>query len=650
MKELSKIAIALCATMAFSLAACQTDELSDNATSENTPKVYHVTISADAARGTRALTRALAVDPANGKRLIAEWAKNDELAAFVNGDEGKQNNYFVLTAKNAGKYSGFEGDISAAGGRPMSTSDNISFLYPAMALKGANKTITSVERKEESVTIKGTKTNVVSYVSSAKIQKLVSFNLSRQDGTAASLGSRFDYQCKSAHPQKVENNKLDVSVGTLQRLVAFWGLRFTDENNNKLSNIDSIYVSNIKASGVLDLTNNTFASDDKFEASKSIAVIPANGTKFSSANNQYTYIALLPGNYTKVHIMVYAKGKMYEQEYDNVNLTADKVYHTDILQMTPVVPKPWVEVQGVKWATGNFIHYGPENGGYWGIAPAQWWISQRAVTLDGNRNIINYNNGNTTSQFANAPKQIKEDVDLFRYGHIKEALDLTNGDIFKYSVADKKLWWPANNYGAYKDYDINGTGAAPARGDIAWYYTKDKHQRYRMPTRNEIDKLYNEARAIPAYCYTDKGTKVYGAYFTTSTSGVYREFPAKRFVRSIDNYTNVTALVQANKGLFLPYTGLRLPSHAEAGMRDVSNNRNAYGQYMTSDESLERNGKSGKESYDFYFGAAEWNANNLAPKSQAKAIRPVWDSGDGTDDNPILDEDYLNLRNLLGIK
>ncbi len=44
MKELSKIAIALCATMAFSLAACQTDELSDNATSENTPKVYHVTI------------------------------------------------------------------------------------------------------------------------------------------------------------------------------------------------------------------------------------------------------------------------------------------------------------------------------------------------------------------------------------------------------------------------------------------------------------------------------------------------------------------------------------------------------------------------------------------------------------------------------
>ena len=64
------------------------------------------------------------------------------------------------------------------------------------------------------------------------------------------------------------------------------------------------------------------------------------------------------------------------------------------------------------------------------------------MTLDGNRNITNYNNGNTTSQFANAPKQIKEDVDLFRYGHIKEALDLTNGDIFKYSIAKQETLVP----------------------------------------------------------------------------------------------------------------------------------------------------------------------------------------------------------------
>lgn len=634
MKKSSKFAIFLCGTMAFSLAACQTDELSDNPAAENTQKVYHVTVSADAAQGTNASTRALAVDPANGKRLISEWAMNDGLAAFVNGDEGKQNNYFVLTTDRGGKSAKFTGDIAAVG-RSMSTNDNISFLYPAVALKGANKTITPVERREESVAV-GTVSKIISYVPSAKAQKYVSLNLSRQDGTAASLGSRFDYQCKTARPQKVEADKLDIKIGKLQRLVSFWGLRFTDENNNKLSNIDSIYVSNIKASGVLNLTDNTFASDDQYEASRSIAVIPANGTKFSSANNQYTYIALLPGNYTNVHIMVYSKGKMYEQEYANVNLTADNVYHTDILHMTPVGPKPWVEVQGVRWATGNFIHYGPERGGYWGIAPAQWWISQRAVTLNNRRKVTNYSNGTSTSQFADFPTQKVEDVDLFRYGHIKEALKLKDNQVFKYSVAGKKLYYPSSP-GSYTDWDINGTGAT--RGDIAWYYTKDKHQHYRMPTGAEMKKLYTEARAIPAYCYTDKGTKVYGAYFTTSTSRGYHEFPAKRFVKSIDSYTNVTALIQANKGLFLPYTGLRDPGSDGMKMRDLSNDGNAYGQYMTTDESQWKD-----RSADFFFGAAEWNWAEH-PKTQAKAIRPVWDSGDNT-----LDADYLNLRNSLGIK
>lgn len=634
MKKSSKFAIFLCGTMAFSLAACQTDELSDNPAAENTQKVYHVTVSADAAQGTNASTRALAVDPANGKRLISEWLVNDGLAAFVNGDEGKQNNYFVLTTDRGGKSAKFTGDIAAVG-RSMSTSDNISFLYPAVALKGTNKTITPVERREESVAV-GTVSKIISYVPSAKIQKYVSLNLSRQDGTAASLGSRFDYQCKTARPQKVEADKLDIKIGKLQRLVSFWGLRFTDENNNKLSNIDSIYVSNIKASGVLNLTDNTFASDDQYEANKSIAVIPANGTKFSSADNQYTYIALLPGNYTNVHIMVYSKGKMYEQEYANVNLTADNVYHTDILHMTPVGPKPWVEVQGVRWATGNFIHYGPERGGYWGIAPAQWWISQRAVTLNNRRKVTNYSNGTSTSQFADFPTQKVEDVDLFRYGHIKEALKLKDNQVFKYSVAGKKLYYPSSP-GSYTDWDINGTGAT--RGDIAWYYTKDKHQHYRMPTGAEMKKLYTEARAIPAYCYTDKGTKVYGAYFTTSTSGGYHEFPAKRFVKSIDSYTNVTALIQANKGLFLPYTGLRDPGSDGMKMRDLSNDGNAYGQYMTTDESQWKD-----RSADFFFGAAEWNWAEH-PKTQAKAIRPVWDSGDNT-----LDADYLNLRNSLGIK
>ena len=81
------------------------------------------------------------------------------------------------------------------------------------------------------------------------------------------------------NPESVEGDKVNIKIGTLQRLVSFWGLRFTDEDNNKLSNIDSVYVSNIKASGVLDLTKNSFVNDDEFEESRAIAVVPAKGTK-----------------------------------------------------------------------------------------------------------------------------------------------------------------------------------------------------------------------------------------------------------------------------------------------------------------------------------------------------------------------------------
>ena len=145
-------------------------------------------------------------------------------------------------------------------------------------------------------------------------------------------------------------------------------------------------------------------------------------------------------------------------------------------------------------------------------------------------------------------------------------------------------------------------------------------------------------------CYTDKGTKVYGAYFTTSTSGGYHRFPAKRFVRSIDNYTNVTALVQANKGLFLPYTGLRDPGAVGMKMRDLSSDGNAYGQYR---QLTIANGMTAQLTSSLV--QPEWNWAEH-PKTQAKAIRPVWDSGDGTSDNPTLDEDYLNLRKSIGLK
>ena len=114
-------------------------------------------------------------------------------------------------------------------------------------------------------------------------------------------------------------------------------------------------------------------------------------------------------------------------------------------------------------------------------------------------------------------------------------------------------------------------------------------------------------------------------------------------VKSLYKYTNVTALVRANKGLFLPITDRRTSSSPMIGFRDMNYGAGAYAQYMTSTSNtlgLSR---------DFFFGPTE---RNLSPngKALAKAIRPVWISGEeDSNHKPILDRDYLNLQNTLRI-
>ncbi|WP_276639241.1 hypothetical protein [Prevotella pallens] len=118
-------------------------------------------------------------------------------------------------------------------------------------------------------------------------------------------------------------------------------------------------------------------------------------------------------------------------------------------------------------------------------------------------------------------------------------------------------------------------------------------------------------------------------------------FPTR--VKSLYKYTNVTALVRANKGLFLPITGRRTFSSPMIGFRDMNYGAGAYAQYMTSTSNT-----AGLSRY-FFFGPTEWN---LSPngKTQAKAIRPVWISGEeDSNHKPILDRDYLNLQNTLKI-
>ena len=618
--------LAFCSIAMSVFTACQSNDV-DNDKDDNTAQhIYTIKAESTAAQDNIIPTKALAVDANNKKVLHSTWAAGDKLIAFVSSDgtSNNRNSYWTISADNSGKGSTFTGQIAAKGNATVKATDDLCFFYPGAAV---GKSIAPVTKTGED-------DDKPYHDEVDHISNLIALNLTLQDGTAETIGKLYDFQYKKVKPTSVNGSTIDAKIGDMKRIVSLWGLRFTDNNNHILTNIDSVYISNIKGSDVFDLSTGSFVTDNPTDESMNIVVTPPTGQKVSSAGGKYTYISLLPGTYTDVLIMVYVGNKCYKKEYTSLTFDEGKVYHTDLLSMPEVLPEPYVEVQGIKWATGNFIHYGPENGGYWGIAPAQWWISRRAVKLGSNRKPA-ANGILQSSQFETSPTQTTDDVDLFRFGDIKYALNL-HGDT--YTNKDITI----DKYYAPKPLIHREVDRSQAEyGDIVRYYTADKKQKYRMPTEDDITTLYTKANAIPAYCITEQGTFVYGAYFTTAGAVRVKSFPTR--VKSLYKYTNVTALVRANKGLFLPITGRRVTLSPVMGYRDMTYGAGAYGQYMTSTP-----GTAGM-SRDFFFGPTEWNLSGN-PKVQSKAIRPVWISGDeDSNHKPILDQDYKNLQNTLKI-
>ena len=618
--------LAFCSIAMSVFTACQSNDV-DNDKDDNTAQhIYTIKAESTAAQDNIIPTKALAVDANNKKVLHSTWAAGDKLIAFVSSDgtSNNRNSYWTISADNSGKGSTFTGQIAAKGNATVKATDDLCFFYPGAAV---GKSIAPVTKTGED-------DDKPYHDEVDHISNLIALNLTLQDGTAETIGKLYDFQYKKVKPTSVNGSTIDAKIGDMKRIVSLWGLRFTDNNNHILTNIDSVYISNIKGSDVFDLSTGSFVTDNPTDESMNIVVTPPTGQKVSSAGGKYTYISLLPGTYTDVLIMVYVGNKCYKKDYTSLTFDEGKVYHTDLLSMPEVLPEPYVEVQGIKWATGNFIHYGPENGGYWGIAPAQWWISRRAVKLGSNRKPA-ANGILQSSQFETSPTQTTDDVDLFRFGDIKYALNL-HGDT--YTNKDITI----DKYYAPKPLIHREVDRSQAEyGDIVRYYTADKKQKYRMPTEDDITTLYTKANAIPAYCITEQGTFVYGAYFTTAGAVRVKSFPTR--VKSLYKYTNVTALVRANKGLFLPITGRRVTLSPVMGYRDMTYGAGAYGQYMTSTP-----GTAGM-SRDFFFGPTEWNLSGN-PKVQSKAIRPVWISGDeDSNHKPILDQDYKNLQNTLKI-
>lgn len=591
-----------CALMAAPLlTSCQDDV--DSSAGENS-NIHTYSLVADASEGLQQAPASRALTEDASHNIKSSWANEDEILTYVINDGLEATNYSIITNKNLGNGNRFDGEIASK--KAITTSSQIAFLYPGKAAQGNDKTITPVVLSKERSSL--------FHEESDKTQELVALDLTQQDGTAETIGNRFDFQWAKQSPKSVSGKKVNVNIGKMKRLVTIWGLRFTDDKNKPLANIDSIYVSNVKGSDVLKLSDGTFVDGNPEDEMMNVVLKPKAGKKFSSVGGNYTYVAFLPGTYEDVVVTAYVGSKVYQKSYSSITFGSDKIYRTDLLKMEDTKQKAYVEVQGIKWATGNFIHYKEGSQEYWGIAPTQWWISRRAVMLNSNRKEVSSGGILQSSQFESSPKQTTDDVDLFRFGSIAKALSF-NGLI--------------NGADAWGENEISQKISSDGKhGDIVWYYTKGNKRKYRMPTEAELRTLYTTANVIPAYCYTDKGTVVYGAFFTNNASNDANKrkklFPTK--AKKYDKYTNVTALVRANKGLFLPVTGRRLNGSDVIGYRDMAYGAGAYGQYMSSTSAL--------MNWDFFFGPTEWNFAK-APKAQAKAIRPVLveESATGSDNS-----------------
>ena len=636
------------AFMLLATAACSEHDDMTGDNSSTTATKTRIEVTADMGAGTRTLR------PDAQNHIISEWAKGDKMVIYNIADENKstEDNYSLVNIQNISsnkKQADFAGDVVSV--KPVTTGNTLAFFYPGAAFEG-EKSVVPVNPNTTHETDQGA--DLTYHDTASKIKNLVALNMKQQDGTLETIDKKFDYNWGKV--TITSNNQFTNYTGerknkttilktkvTLQRKVTFWGMKFTVNGGPSatgvLTDIDSIKVNGLRSYDVLDLQDGTFkgTSDEKEYV---INIANKDRSKLNIKSDGYVWVAFMaeenasnPTNftvtvYTQDGVFTKTASKKFENDYDyRTNITVEKVK-----------PQPWVEVNGVKWATGNFIHYKKGSEEYWGIAPAQWWISNygddpSSDNRADNKNIKHEGLGSQNwfiNDHTGRYSQTADDLDLFQWGVISDALKFNNVYYLQGTNFDMAGKYYKNRGGLVNVNETSNRSEA-THGDIVRYYTEhgQKHYHYQYPSDADFNALFSANTSIPAYCYTDKGNKIYGAYFSDMKfAGSGSKFPTGR---KIWKYQDVSGLVLANKGLFLPIGGRRPIRSAYVEFRHVANNSGFYGQYYTS--------KSPTYSipHGVFFGAA-FKMNIASPsKDQGSNIRPVYVGADNNDETKPLD-------------
>lgn len=613
--------LTLVATAAFALsfASCS-DTINDEKASNNGLPKHELTVNVGSPE-----TRSLKV--ANNK-VVSYWEDGENFLVYqVTKPDTRLTEYSYLSPlglSGAVKSARLRGEISGN----LAKGQELAFLYPGDALKtNMQGSVRSSVRSEDTDVykiIEPMEKDGDEYVPSKKPSLRLGVNISQQEGTLKSLGKLYDLQYGRAAVTEMTNGKATATVNSMSRKVAIWAISFKDKDANALfTNIDYVAVIGVKPTGQLDLKTGNWV-DNGHEGTGTVTLAKKDGSKMNGSDTFYA--AIIPGTYTDVTVMVAANNKYYIAKVKNGKEFKEGEIYTN--KSVPVsakeTDKPYVSVAGVQWAKGNFIHYKDKatNQEYWGIAPAQWWISRYAdIEQRDGASVVG------SQFFKDGYTDNVNDVDLFRYGAITEALNLTSASVKSTPLNNTltKKWFNGEGLGAA---EVSNKSQAVA-GDIVWYHTSDKHNKYRMPSKTELEGLL-DVNSWAAYCYTDKGNKVYGMYFCDPKPGQTAvKATSLNFKKSLYNLPDVTHEVRLGHGLFLPLNGNRamaIGQRDKVRFRDLTSRRGIapYSLYMAGDI------KGLLNNWELVMGASfRMQSSNI---SQGKTIRPVFVSTDNQKD------------------
>ena len=626
----------LCGAIAMiGFTACSDTDNVNGDVAQDGSYVYNIEVAAGTDSTTHAATRTLKLDEQNN--VLSRWAAGDKIFIYNTADnnQSKEQTYSTLTSQSGGsKGTSFQGAVKSK--NKLKVNNKFAFFYPAAGLEEGSVGLVSTSEKKE--TNQGV---TISYHDvSNTITEYVSLNMNRQNGTLENIDKKFDFNWGSdllkEVPQNVNNIKLKANF---ERKVAIWGMKFKIVNGPSSSgfieDIDSVKINGLRSYDVLNLKDGTFVGTND-EKEYAITIANKDRSKLNLTKG-YIWTAFLAENAsTNFTITVYTPSGVYTK-------TASKIFNTGYdyrsnITVEKVTPQPYVTVNNVKWATGNFIHYKKGSQEYWGIAPAQWWISNYGDNPSAANNLNNkpQSYSGLGSQFWHINNSggysiTSDDLDLFRWGDIDNALNLTS-DTYLYGTN----FILAGKYFKGRGVSSSTNNRSEAKyGDIVRYWTDNGNHNYHYeyPSREQLHDLLDPQKTntiMPAYCYTDKGSKVYGAFFSDDVfAGVSgkKNFPTGK---KLWKYQDVTGLVLANKGLFLPITGRTEDYSRKVVYRYLGKGSEFYGLYMASHCTAISHGtviKFGSFGADF----------SSQTKNQGCPIRPIYVGPAITGTPPVTD-------------